>query len=274
MPSSVKTTPLMIPTGYEGLQQTAAQKRKLADAMLASGMQGPGPNATSWTQLLGSLAQTWAGKSMQNDATKLDAELADKIRSDYSQRLAGFNADAKTLDEGQMVEKYQGDSLLADALDPYKDAFAARLKDRGEIVKDGMYWKRKGDIKPGDLQANDMNSPVIYGPDGKAVLNPLKITASVASQGFPVTNPVTSMADPRVSGGASGQADPLQGLTPEERDILMKELQRRAGGGAPETNAPMAPSLPVMTKPPHAVTPDGKPVWIINGKYYDNPEGK
>ena len=38
MVTQVKAPQLYLPTGYEGLQQSAAAKRKIADAMWASGM--------------------------------------------------------------------------------------------------------------------------------------------------------------------------------------------------------------------------------------------
>lgn len=287
MASNVKTPTLRIPTGYEGLQRKSESRRKIADAMLQSGLSGPGPNATSWTQLLGSLAQAWAGKSMQRDADKMDAELGEKIRADYTNRLGAFYEDAKTLPKDQLVQKYQGDPMLTDALEPYKDAWAGKLKSDENLIKDGSYWKREGDIVPGSLQANDLDKSVIHDKDGNAVVNPVKVTASIASQGLQFqdgSTPTWSMADPRnpppaavaPSSAPAAGGDPLAGLTPEERTLLTNELARRARGGAIEGTdlVPNGDVVPVQTKPPTHVSADGRPVWEIHGKFYDNPEGK
>lgn len=151
-----KKTPLLanrgqtpyIPTGYEGLEQSVQRKRKIADALMAQGLQGPGAGARSWAQLLGSLAQTWAGKSIQKDADKEQADIDAKRQAAVQEANAAFEADmAAGLAPTEMVRKYGSNPWTKDRIKPFEDAMSKGLENQQEY---------------GDLTE-------VLGPDGKPV---------------------------------------------------------------------------------------------------------
>lgn len=256
---------ITIPTGYEQQQLAAASKRKLADAMLQQGL-APDPNMVSWTQMLGHLAQAWAGKSMQNDADKLDADVRSKILSDYNARRTGFLADSRTMDPQQLVEKYGNDPMLQNDLKPYEDAFAAGLKQNNELTSFGGRMVRKGDVV--GQYANDPNKMIFVEPDGQTRLNPVAVTAAAVSSGNIV--PTKGYAYEGRMPGANPNLVDTTGLNDNERAIMLQELARRKGLSA---EARAYQQTNPLNPPPSGVV-NGKPYWEIQGKFYDNPEGK
>lgn len=176
---------ITIGTGYEQAQRKAASRRKLAEAMLSQGLED-NPNMTSWAQVLGKAAQAWAGKSMQRQADTMEADVATKIREDYNTRRQGFLADAQALKPEEVVAKYGNDPLLADEVDPYRKALATALAQREQLTKFGGQMVRQGDVM--GRYENDPNESVFVNPDGTMSINPVKIAASVASQGEPLVD--------------------------------------------------------------------------------------
>lgn len=225
---------LVIPTGYESQQRQIERKRKIADALMAQGLSSEN-GLTSWTQVLGKMAQAWTGKRLDRKASEAGSELDAKILGDYLQKRGGFNTDAKAMDPGQLREKYGGDPMLADDLKPYSDAFGARLKDEQTITNFGGQGVRKGDTL-GRFENNPNNS-VMVGPDGMMSVNPVKVAASVASQGLPLQGPggdqlyQTSMKYPGVVSAMQGQAPggppmgaaPGQGISEQEAGPILAQ---------------------------------------------------
>lgn len=230
---------ISIPTGYEQQQLTAASKRKLADAMLERGL-APDPNMVSWAQVLGHMAQAWAGKSMQKDADKMDADVRSQILGDYNNKRAAFLADSQTLSPQQLVEKYGNEPLLQNDLKPYADAFASGLKDQGELTNFGGRMVRKGDAV--GQYANDPNKMVFVGPNGQTSLNPVAVTAAGISSGnlTPTGGYQTTGQMPgaqRLMGAMSGQSQPqAQQTAPMTNDqggaILSNAAKTNAISGA------------------------------------------
>ena len=172
---------IAIPTGYEQLQLAAASKRKLAETMLAQGL-APDNNMQSWAQVLGHWAQTWAGKSMQKDADKMDADVASRVMADYqTKRQALQAAVAGGATPQQITEQFGSEPLLAEDIKPYTEAFAAGLKQNGELTNFGGRMVRKGDVV--GQYANDPNKMVFANPDGTTQLNPVAVTAAGISSG-------------------------------------------------------------------------------------------
>lgn len=283
---------ITIPTGYESLQRQAEQKRALAKLMLEKGLMQQG-SMQSPLQVLAALAQAYVGKQAMKKADKLDDDVTAKMLSDYRGKLDTFNTDAKTLSPADLVAKYQGDPILADALKPYAEAFSHGLTEAGEHTNFGGQWMKKGDIKDGAFEPNKPTDRVLRtGPDGKTFsLNPVAVTGALASQAnTTVSNPVTSIRDPMADQGtapASTGLPPVPSpvtdtggldinlLSPEEKEIMARELKRRAGGGQfvdPHAGTPHGNPLTALPLPSGVV--DGKPYWQINGQYYDNPEGR
>lgn len=284
----VKPT-IVIPTGYESLQKKAETKRLLAKLMLEKGLQS-NPNMQNWLQVLGQVGSMAAGQHLQGQADKMDANVSEQILRDYTNRVAGFNADADKLDAAGMVKKYGADQFLQDQLEPYKKAMTAALTERGEHTNFGGQWRSKAGIKEGEFEPNKPTDSVLRGPNNTFVANPVRTTAALEAQGFtPGGAPpmgVHSMADPLAPTDAppapmplppaGGDGLDLSLLTPDERQIMARELQRRAAGGGsfqpPHPNIPLGNPLTAQRPPAGAV--NGKPYWIINGVPYDNPEGK
>lgn len=216
------------PTGYEGLQEQIARRRKMGDALLQAGIAGPGANAQSWAQVLGSLAQAWMGKSMTKDADKKEAGLNQQRMQDYAAENQLFDQDIKAgIPVDQMISKYGGHPLLAERMKPLVEAYTNNLKNKGTVegapidLKGpdgfGTYNRTKsGDLipLPGNLSlppklenvggiATDMShqapgavlpqtptDTVIRDAKGNMTLNPLAITAKsqIARAGAPTTS--------------------------------------------------------------------------------------
>lgn len=125
------TTPkLVIPTGFENQQTAIERRRRIADAMLERGLT-PQP-ARHVAQVLGQLAQAWAGKSLQRDADKMQTSLNDDIRGSFQAKLTAFAMDEAKVKSGEMsahdlVQKYRSDPMLESALEPYSKAMDARM---------------------------------------------------------------------------------------------------------------------------------------------------
>jgi hypothetical protein len=197
MASVLKPQQLIIPTGYEGLQQKAASKRKLADVMLQSGM-GMAQNPQHWAQVLGALAQQWVSKDAGKQADKFDLEAGQRLGADYQRKYAEFTQDAKTMQPGDVVAKWGGDPMAGDWIKPYASAQEAGLKEGQQLgYHDGRNWGRKADIAPGSVKPNDPNSKVIIGADGGWLVNDVATTAAMESLGQgAVQNGTYAMRDP------------------------------------------------------------------------------
>lgn len=258
-------TGISIPTGYESLQRAAASKRKLAETMLAQGL-APDNNMQSWAQVLGKLGQTWAGKSMTKEADSMEADYATKLRGDYEGKLGQFYADAKTLQPQELVEKYQHEPLVVDALKPYAEAFASKLSDDQKVKIVNGLAMRQGDIKPGQV-FNDPNASVWRDQDGQPVINGMGVAASMGRQGLGTEGQPMAMKDPTL---APDNRIDVSALNPEEQRILSGELRRRSQLSPEARNFSSGSS----TTPPPSGVVAGKPYWLIQGKPYDNPEGK
>lgn len=281
-----------LPTGYESEQLKAERKRKIAQALLERGLT-VNPNMQSWTQILGQLATAYAGKRLDRRADDIDAGVRDRMTQDYRKQFEDFQNDISLDgDPAAIVKKYGTSPFLTDEVRPYRDAIAAHLKERENIVKFGGQMRRVGDIPTGEREPGSPNDAVIRDANGNWVVNPVRTTAALAAQGLPLDTSgrpgIYSMPDPTgarqpvapMPGGSSavGGEDglDLSLLSPEEKSIIQNELQRRAGGGGVQTQTdtriPMGSPLS-SSKPPAGVA-NGKPYWIINGIPYDNPEGK
>lgn len=205
-----------IPTGYEGLQQSVQRKRQIGQALMQQGLAGPGANVRSWAQVLGSLAQTWAGKSIQKDADKEEASIAEKIKAEVAQANQGLEADiAAGLGPRGIVAKWGGNQWTKDRVEPFAKAMQQGLENEQEysapvemLGPDGKTFvttqvNKAGGIRqapggfalppkienvngvgvalqrqaPGTVLPQDLTESVIRGPDGKPVLNDLALKA-------------------------------------------------------------------------------------------------
>ena len=171
---------ITIPTGYEQQQLASASKRKLAEAMLSQGI-APDDHMVSWAQVLGHLAQTWAGKSMQHDADKMDGDIRSTILKDYQTKRSAFLQDSQTMAPKDLVAKYGNEPLLQEDLKPYAEAFGSNLKNAGEYTNFGGQRMTNAQAA-GAGYDNDPNKPVQVGPDGQLTINaPYALAQGVAN---------------------------------------------------------------------------------------------
>lgn len=282
---------IQYPSGYEDEQRKIAMKRKLAQMMYEKGL-NPG-QMTHPLQALASVFQTWVGKGMDKKANHLEADMNEHIKADLADKLARLQTMRSSgASNEQIMDAFQGDPLMGDIVKPYGDAFASGLKGKEELFDSGggQGFQRKGDFVGKPLPF-DPNKPVMIGPDGQPTVNPVRATAAMAAQGLvspvpgdqpgmitPVYSMQTGGAQPPAGGSmpAAGQSPSGAGMdfskfSPEEMGVLKQEIGRRAGLDPQAQNFPQGNPL---SPPPSKVGPDGKPYWSVNGKWYDNPEGR
>jgi len=275
---------LTIPTGYEAQQRQLERKRKLAEAMMSMGMQN-NPNMVSPLQGLGQLAQIIAGKALDKRLEKRHGELDARILEDFGKANTEFNEDLDTGDWGAVLKKYSSNPMLADRLKPVENLWEAGKRQDQEIVQNGGRWDRKGGLV-GTAVPSKPQDDLIVGADGTVSINPVKLTRDMMSQGLEVTNPVTSMQWP----GAAGQPPAMGAAAPQAPGglppISPQGLASMANGGqgliAPEDAAALHQRMGpegfanwMKTTGQHiGKLVDGKPFYQINGKWYDNPEGR
>lgn len=243
---------IYLPTGFERQQAQAAAKQKLADAMMGQGL-APDNNMVSPLQLLGHLAQTWAGKSLGRDALEGQIKTGEDMRAAYTGVQGDFDKDvASGMGVEELFTKYRSNPMMGETLKPYIEAFTANLKRKGELAQP------------------DMNKQVIQGPDGQWHVNPLRVAADRAGAGFGIEGYPQSLPTPDRSGlvgammGGQGQElPPVPSAMP---------VPPQGSNSIPYGN-PLDPNIGKIPPPTHMTT-DGRPAWFINGQYYDNPEGR
>lgn len=229
MVSQVKQQQIYLPTGYEGLQHQAAAKRRLAETMTGLGLT-PEANQQSILQVLGKMAQQFVGRRAEKQADKLDLQYRSEVGKDYQSRASQFYADAKVLNPQDLVAKWGTDPLVGELAKPYQEVATAGMKDAQQFgYHDGQTWMRKGDIAPGTYKPNDMNSKVIRGPDGNSMVNPLAVTAAIASQGIPVSDGTYSMADPARGGQVPGMPQPQTQQVAQTQGFEAVTMEQLAG---------------------------------------------
>jgi hypothetical protein len=103
-----------IPTGYEVQSAELQRRRALADAMLQAGLQN-NTRMVSPFQLLGRLAQVYAGKSMEGDVAKQQQQLIGQQQADYKSHVDNFLNQLNGLQPGQDNTQV----LASAASDPY-----------------------------------------------------------------------------------------------------------------------------------------------------------
>lgn len=253
MAGNVTKPQLVIPTQYAQQQQSIAQKRKLAEAMLSQGLSND-PNMNNWAQVLGKLAQAWAGKSMDNEATKSEGLLNEQIRGDYDKSVGDFFAGAKSAPLAETVQAIARNPLLEGVGKPFQDAYATQLRERENLIKfGGRSGIRQGDVM--GMADNDPNSMVHQGPNGETFLNEPRVAAAGIASGAYAPKEI-----PQTVGQMPG-------------------IQRLVGAMSGQPPAAADPELPPV-QPEEGVIPgvagivNGQKYWVINGKYYDNPEGR
>jgi len=180
---TLNLTKLNVGTGFEQQQAVAAAKQRLAEQLMQQGI-APDENMRSPVQVLGHMAQAWAGKSMQKEALAEQAKVAEALRGKRAELAQQVYSDAASgMSVDQIAANYGHDPMAADIAKPFLDAYAQRLKNNEGLREVNGRIVRTGDVI--GQANNDPNKDVFLGPDGQLTINPVKVTASVISQGKP-----------------------------------------------------------------------------------------
>lgn len=263
---------LNIPLGYESQQREIARRNELAQAMLSQGLRQD-DNMVSPVQVLGHLAQAWAGRSMQKDADKQQSGLDDQIKADYTSRLQAL---AQAMQNpGQAGGTDPGitaavDPMLAET--PLGKLAITLLGDRKQqdqkYTTFGGQHVRQGDIPLGAYD-NKPDSQVWVGQGGKAQLNPLiqTMTAIRSGQQVPGAYPVETT----MPGAAPGQAAAAPGqavATPPKAATAQAALQQLQSVGPQNFVAILKNnnfSVQVQTPQEALQFPSGTPIVLPDG---------
>ena len=309
MATNVNIPRLVIPTGFENQQIEVDRKRRIADAMLARGLT-PQNDMRHWAQLVGQMAQAWAGKSMQRGADRQQQSLNDAISGSYQGKLNAFRDWEGQLKRGeitvdQLVQEFRGDPMLEQALEPYTKAMESRASAdqrinyrlaidpaTGQVVTRGVsdagtvtnapegFQLPNTNISnvngvatdlaataPGTILPQSATDVVVRNQSGNFVPNVPAIMSTRVSQGFGGGIP-TSTPDPGITS---------EGPTPANNTITREEAARilaSMNGDQQRFDAWRAQTGVKIAGVPQAVQVDGKTYYIIDGRAFDNPEGR
>jgi len=288
---------ITIPTGYEADQAKIATRQALAKTMLEQGLsQEP---MVSPLQVLGHWAQTWAGKSLQDDSVKDQTNLNYRVRDQQNAEIDQLNDPNIPLD--QKVIWALKHPLVGEAAKPFIEAFTSRLKNREGYVAGDPYHRTHGQIPSGQyVPPNPATSDLVLSQDGNYLVpNYLLIGAKAASQGLPVAVPgpegqsqdlyPRSMPVPQMPGtaglaSAMGQA---RGMAPVADNPAPQILQSASTSKliSPEDAQRVASSLGPNGQAAFenwrkqngiqiGKQVNGQTYYQVNGAWYDNPEGR
>ena len=212
---------LMIPTGYEAEQRNIERRRKIAEALMAQGMQ-QNPNMTSPWQALAQVANAFVGSRMQKKADQRYDELSGKIKGDYDAFNTEFNNDAAMLKPTELVAKYSNNPMAEERLKPYVAAMQKALGERESLVThNGKVGVRLGDVA-GQYDTGKPTDTVRRDAQGNEFINPLAVNAQALSQGFEA---------PMVAGGGqeAPASDPSKVLTVDQVRAASQSLKNATG---------------------------------------------
>lgn len=206
-----KYTGPAIPTGYEGIVSDIAQKRKVAEALTAAGLQGPGAGARSYAQLLGSLAQTWVGGNLEKKATQAETELNQKRLADRAAALVPFQEALQSGDSAKL-SGFLGNQNLGPEQDVISDIVSTLANNRNTVSGDPTR---------------------MTGPDGKVTTTIMDKSGGVKTLpgGYQALPKVTNVNDVAV---ALDETKPGTVLPQNLENLVI-----RGQGGAPEVNRPL-----------------------------------
>lgn len=205
-------TPLMrssgqvpyIPTGYEGLQSQAATKRKIAESLLAAKMPD---NARSWAQVLGHIAEAWAGKSLQKDADKADEQVRQAQLQANAVVQSGIEADVQSgMTPHELKLKWGGNPLAAERLKQF---------DQPMEFANGVAVN-KYNVREGTQGPQNPTAMVIRDSQGNWQVNPSAVHAQRSATGLPVDGNATGTY-PDPTGPAMGAY--IQGQLPGSPEV-------------------------------------------------------
>ena len=247
IPSSPLANPkIILPTGFESQQLSIQRKREIAQIMLEKGLSDD-PHMQNWMQVLGHMAQDWAGKSGLKEADQGQADMNTQIRQRYSDSLDQLHDMTSSLDMTKpenlrkVVELTDRNPMLAEQGKIYSAALQKVMETDAQVENANNIYSRKGAIvgqtehgKPGDhVQLDAAGNPVVNktamvaaqaaqglvpGFQGYGTANQTKIpgpgSTGMPPLGMPQVSPGAATPDPLAPqpgpGANSGYPDPMQ----------------------------------------------------------------
>jgi len=256
------------PTGFEAQTAEALMRQKLAETMLGQALTQH-DDYKSWLQPVAQIFQAWAGKSMEKDATKQQADILAQQTAAYRDSQAELAKDLQGgMSSTELWSKYGSNPLLEEDLKPVVAGITRQQQQNNTWMMDGPYHVRGSDLQSGQMKAPDYQSDTLV-PDEAGqnlVLNGPAIAGKVAAQGLPLADekgtPLYQTSRPLPSYDSIRQAMQSQ-LAPQGSQQILEGARQegRAIRGA-TTAAPIYD---------HAT---GRTYYNINGRIFDNPEGK
>lgn len=253
------------------MQSQAATKRKIAEALLAAKMPD---NARSWAQVLGHIAETWAGKSLQKDADKLEQQVREQQMQAAAVANQAYEADlAAGMPWSERSRKHGANPFLQERL---------KLDDHPLENVNGIATDMRG-TRPGALLPQSPSADVLRDPQGNLVVNAAKVASTRAATGLPTDpgNPTGTFPDINKYAPQGQAPDPVVGALMGQQPLVQMAPQSLMDSWTkgPETvlsNPKLAPRFEVNAAGTQEVKklPDGRMAYKINGEWYDNPEGK
>jgi hypothetical protein len=175
-----------IPTGYEGVPESIARNRQVADALTQAGLQGP-KNATHGAQLLGSLAQALSGGLVNRRAMQDEYALRTQTAGDERTRL---NAITLAMKDGVALPDILG-------------AFGGNQPDGVEKIVETLLNVEEERLKLGQKRGDPRH---MIGPNGQRQTVQLDGTGNII--------PVQGFQEPEKIENVHGVATALQAQQP------------------------------------------------------------
>ncbi len=290
------TTMPTLPTGYESRIAQIERRRKLAETLMAQGLQGSGPNTMNIFQALAPVLGAFMSTRMDKQADRAQGEVATGMRTDYSNATGAMGELLKNLKPGDRqglvdaISAARGSPWTTGTADTLEKTLTAQMGADSRMVQNGSRWQRQGNIAEGSPVEGKPTDAVIAVQDpttGRTFWqeNTTATASALNRQGMgdPAYESVRRVESPYQSATPLVPAMSAPAGYPTDPEALRQEVARRAGPGIPPPLGPdqFPPELPAMNPaqapvgpPPAGLTVDGQPYWMVNGVAYDNPEGK
>lgn len=163
----------------EKLTQNVARKRKLAELLMSLGLKQQ--NYVNPMQVIGQMAQTWAGNQMDKSADNDYSALIDAIRANASEDMATAQSGTASKEAVAAALARSGGYMPDIVTKPLEAAASEQAtwnaRPRPQVHGNIVYDQRT--MKPGQVVAGDPNNLVMRNPDGSLGLNKTAFSANL-----------------------------------------------------------------------------------------------
>jgi len=290
------TQKFIIPTGFETQQAKIASRQTMQKALRERALGGTPTNATSWTQVLapiidGLLARRM-GKGIEKDTESLRSDMLGQYQTTMTEAQKDFENTGDLpgqLSRSEFVAKWGNNPFAAPlvesvgkGMDSVQTA-GASWAPKKMSVRNGpagteqiatVLMNNRGQARPADpgvqlppemTEINGVAMNKDRWQEGQILPPNYNQNIVLNPQGMPIPN-TAAISGKRVAAGF--ESIPAMSPPPVGNYLPQDGLQ------AP---MPTAPSIPPVPSGPKQILDhrelDGKHYYLINGQWYDNPEG-